>query len=94
MVGISLFFTVGGLSVESLESLEMDGFNRRLIQKTPCSDARFSGLRQGSLVAPSTSWMLYYLCFTPSLSTTVGPPLRYGVRLGGAISPYLASTLR
>ena len=27
-----------------------------------------------SLVAPSTGWMLYYLCFTPS--TAIGPPLR------------------
>ena len=29
--------------------------------------------------------MLYYLCFSPS--TAIGPPLRWGVRLGG---PYLA----
>ena len=27
-----------------------------------------------TLVAPSTGWMLYYLCFTPS--TALGPPLR------------------
>ena len=45
-----------------------------------------------NLVAPSTGWMLYYLCFSPS--TAIGPPLRRGVRLGGAISPYLASTHR
>ena len=29
---------------------------------------------QISLVAPSTGWMLYYLCFSPS--TAIGPPLR------------------
>ena len=33
-----------------------------------------------------------YLCFTPS--TAIGLPLRWGVCLGGPISPYLASTHR
>ena len=34
--------------------------------------------------------MLNYLCFTPS--TALELPLQWGVRLGGPISPYLAST--
>ena len=37
------------------------------------------------LVAPSTGWMLYYFCFTPS--TDVGTPSAMGSAI---VSPYLA----
>ena len=52
------------------------------------SDAKGVADAQGQQLSlsgpPSTGWMLYYLCFTPS--TVMGPPLRKGGRLGGPIS--------
>ena len=59
-------------------------FHHRSCNDDDCNN--ISGVpRVTSRVAPSTGWMLYYLCFSPS--TAIGPPLRQGVRLG---SPYLA----
>ena len=36
------------------------------------------------LVAPSTGWMLYYLCFSPS--TAIGPPSAIGSAIGRPLS--------
>ena len=50
------------------------------------------GLNRVSLVTPSTGWMLYYLCFTPS--TAIGPLCDRECDWEAPISPYLASKHR
>ena len=50
----------------------LTGYNYNYIRNSRAKS--FFACASVSLVAPSTGWMLYYLCFTPS--TAIGPPLR------------------
>ena len=65
----------------------LDGQNRAMFIAEPLARVIEKELHcpKAYLVAPSTGWMLYYLCFSPS--TAIGPPPAIGSAIG---RPYLA----